>query len=345
MGIDIFDTGFENKVASKLDDLGIKPFKRDRLLEKISLILEDTEMTSNFKNAIYERLMENCKEPEEFIYNKKKCQETPGNALDKVLDMFRTCHENEMKDNGSILYLHDKYRSILNRNKTTINNVDMILILLNCEIRQRILSYHISVEIIRRRNENNKVVKSILENIYNIDKPVIKQVEEELRNKIAQEKIERSKIVQQVNKEEIEMRKEQMIKQNGNELINNINQRKEEENDPNTEENSIIEKRAAINDNNNDKFIEEQQNFLKVNNFMSEGGGMFGGSENNSQINLESELLESDNKKNSNIDNGYYDIYNQRVVNTVCEKVRNTKTITRDDLLKGPILNKCPQNF
>ena len=37
MGIDIFDTGFENKVASKLDDLGIKPFKRDRLLEKIHL--------------------------------------------------------------------------------------------------------------------------------------------------------------------------------------------------------------------------------------------------------------------------------------------------------------------
>ena len=122
----------------------------------------------------------------------------------------------------------------INSNKTTINNVDMILILLNCEIRQRILSYHISVEIIRRRNENNKVVKSILENIYNIDKPVIKQVEEELRNKIAQEKIERQKLVQQVNKEEIEMRKEQMIKQNEPELINNINQRKEE-NEPNTE--------------------------------------------------------------------------------------------------------------
>ena len=29
-------------------------------------------MTSNFKNAIYERPMENCKESEDFIDNKKK---------------------------------------------------------------------------------------------------------------------------------------------------------------------------------------------------------------------------------------------------------------------------------
>ena len=73
----------------------------------------------------------------------KRNVKKPGNALDKVLDMFRKCHEKEMKDNGSILYLHDKYRSILNRNKTTINNVDMILILLNCEIQTEniIVSY------------------------------------------------------------------------------------------------------------------------------------------------------------------------------------------------------------
>ena len=186
MGIDIFDTGFENKVSTKLEEIGIKPFKRDKYLEKINLILDDEEMTANFKNAIYERLMENCKEPEDFISNKKKCENPQDGVIDKFLGIFRTCHEQEMKNNGTILYLYDKYRTILNRNKTTINNVDMVLILLNCEIRQRILSYHISVEIIRRRNDKNKTINSILDNIYEIDKPVIEMVEEELRNNIAQ---------------------------------------------------------------------------------------------------------------------------------------------------------------
>ena len=62
------------------------------------------------------------------------------------------------------------------------------------------------------RNVDNKTIKSILENIYEIDKPVIKQVEEELKNKIAQERLDRMKLIEQVNKEEIEMRKEQMLK-------------------------------------------------------------------------------------------------------------------------------------
>jgi hypothetical protein len=269
------------------------------------------------------------------------------NAMDKILGMFRKCHEKEMKDKGAILYLHDKYRSILNRNRTTINNVDMILILLNCEIRQRILSYHISVEIIRRRNSNNNVVKSILENIYNIDKPIIRQVEEELRNKIAQERIEREKLVKEVNREEIEMRKKQMMKERKPELIQAINKKQEEEQiDKNLnlskEEKEEVEKVSAINTNNNDKFIEQHNNLLKMENNVV-GGGFFGGSENNAELNLESDILEKGEKKNNN-ENGGFDIYNQNIVNEICNKVRNTNTITKDDLLKGPILNKCP-NF
>ena len=210
MGIDIFDLVLKIRFQLKWR-IGLKPFKRDKFLEKIELILNDKEMTSNFKNAIYERLMENCKEPEDFIDNKKKCESTDSGPIDKFLGLFRKCHEEEMKDNDGILYLYDKYKTILNRNTTIISNVDLILIILNCEIRQRILSYHISVEIIRRRNNENKTVNSILENIYEIDKPVIEEVEKELRNKIAQEKIERMKIIEQVNKEEIERRKEEMI--------------------------------------------------------------------------------------------------------------------------------------
>ena len=103
MGIDIFDTGFENKVSTKMEEIGLKPFKRDKFLEKIELILNDKEMTSNFKNAIYERLMENCKEPEDFIDNKKKCESTDSGPIDKFLGLFRKCHEEEMKDNDEYL--------------------------------------------------------------------------------------------------------------------------------------------------------------------------------------------------------------------------------------------------
>ena len=106
MGIDIFDTGFENKVSTKMEEIGLKPFKRDKFLEKIELILNDKEMTSNFKNAIYERLMENCKEPEDFIDNKKKCESTDSGPIDKFLGLFRKRHEEEMKDNDGTSYIY-----------------------------------------------------------------------------------------------------------------------------------------------------------------------------------------------------------------------------------------------
>jgi hypothetical protein len=270
MGIDIFDTGFENKVNSKLEELGIRPFKRDIFLEKVKLILDDKNMTSNFKNAIYERLMENCKEPEDFINNKKKCEQSLNGPLDKFLGLFRKCHEKDMKDNGEILYLYDKYRTILNQNTTIINNVDMILIILNCEIRQRILSYHISIEIIRRRNRKNKSIQSILENIYEIDKPVIKQVEDELRNKLAQEKIERMKLVEQVNRKEIEMRKEQMLKKRDPELINAILEKKrmEQFDGQSGIKDEGVKKYIGVNDRNTDNFIDEHNDMLKNETFI-----------------------------------------------------------------------------
>ena len=361
MGIDIFDTGFENKVASKLNELGIKPFKRDKLLEKIDIILKDKELTTNFKNAIYERLMENCKEPEDFINNKKICDGDDIGLLDKFLGVFRKCHEKEMKESGNILYLNDKYRSILNRNKTIINNVDMVLILLNCEIRQRILSYHISVEIIRRRNSNNSIIKSILENIYNIDKPVIKQVEEELKSRIAQEKIERMKLVEQVNKEEIEMRKKQMLRKTYPELIEEIRRKKQEENQKNLlldiDGKEKIEQGLALKQGSNDKFIEEHDRLLRMDRVAEDykiaapaagGGIIYGGKdedEDKNIINLDSDMLEKDDTSKKHMSNDSYDIYNQSTVTSICNDIRDKKTITRDHLIAGPILNKCPRNF
>ena len=346
LGIDIFDTGFENKVNTKLEELGIKPFKRDKYLEKIGLILDDEEMTSNFKNAIYERLMENCKEPEDFISNKKKCEKPLSGPIDKFLGLFRKCHEKDMKDKGGILYLYDKYKTILNRNKTIINNVDMVLIILSCEIRQRILSYHISVEIIRRRNSKNKTINSILENIYEIDKPVIKHVEDELRNKIAQEKIERMKLIEQVNKEEIEMRKEQMLKKREPELVNAILEKKNEEKyenelELNNKENQEVKEYIIEKDKDTDDFINEHKNELKNNQLIVGGSGEV--------LNIESDMLEdnpvtdnpvTDNPVTDNpVTDDMYDIYSNRTQADFCKNVNEKGVISKGDI--QPLLNKC----
>jgi len=335
LGIDIFDTGFENKVNTKIEELGIKPFKRDKFLEKIEIILDDKEMTSNFKNAIYERLMENCKEPEKFLKNKKKCEKPLNSPFGKILKLFRKCHENDMKDNRSILYLYDKYKTILNRNKTIINNVDLILIILNCEIRQRILSYHISVEIIRRRNNKNTTINSILQNIYQIDKPIIQQVESELRNKIAQEKIERMKLVEQVNKEEIEIRKQEMLKKREPELIKAILEKKN--NEENDEEDSIdndVNNYLIGKDKNTDDFINQHQNKLKNNQLM-------GGSE-IEELSLESDMLETEPIKISLDEDDKYDIYNNKSQSDFCSSIKDT--IDKEHMQKPILLNKC-KNF
>jgi len=359
MGIDIFDTGFENKVSTKMEEIGLKPFKRDKFLEKIELILNDKEMTSNFKNAIYERLMENCKEPEDFINNKKKCESTDLGPIDKFLGLFRKCHEKEMKDNDGILYLYDKYKTILNRNTTIISNVDLILIILNCEIRQRILSYHISVELIRRRNNENKTVKSILENIYEIDKPVIEEVEKELRNKIAEETIERRKIIQEVNKEEIERRKEQMIRKPEPELIRAILEKQNE--DPNnTMANEEIKQFVGRSDKKNDDFIDEHRNDLKKQTFNIAAAAAGGGNpesdpfsdvsspesdpfsdvsspENDGELNMLQSDMFGDNMEKEK--NHMYDIHNRGTQSEFCKSIGD---IVRTHHLKSPhLLDKC----
>ena len=334
MGIDTFDTGFENKVNTKLGEIGIKPFKRKNHLEKIGEILDDKEMTSNFKNAIYERLIENCKEPEDFISNVNSCDPRAGEeggSFDKFLGIFRKCHDKEMKDNGGILYLYDKYKTILNQNKTTINNVDLILIILNCEIRQRILSYHISVEIIRRRNVPSKAITSILENIYEMDRPVIEEVEEELKNKLAQEKIDRIKIIEQVNREEIEMRKKQMFtkqRTSEDELLSDILETKHRDrfNMQSGIESSGVKKHIGNNAGENDDFIGTHRGLLKNNAAAAAGGGS-GGSGGSDELNINSDM---------------YDIYNNRTQNEYCNSINDI--ITKEHMKSGPLLNKC-KNF
>ena len=338
MGIDIFDMGFENKVSRKLNELGIKPFKRNKYLEKVKLILEDEDMTNEFRTTIYNRLLENCKEPQDYMDLIEDCRDVPTEGLGVSFGMYKKCQEEGM-DSNSLLYLHDGYKNILNNNKTIINNVDMTLILLKCDIRQKILSIHISLELLRKQNEK-KMVKSILDNIYEIDKPVIKQVEEELRNKLAQEKIERAKLFNEVNRQQIEERKEQMIKKREPAIISAIMEkmRKEKEGEPIIETDNVkefIEKE----DKNTDSFIEEQENLLRGNNIAAAAAG--GGEENEAETeNLnESELLQEDKKDEP--DDGY-GFFNKDTKARFCKNITNSGIISKGDL--HPLLNRC-HNF
>jgi hypothetical protein len=216
----------------------------------------------------------------------------------------------------------------------------MILILLNCDIRQKILSIHISLELLRKQNEK-KMVKSILDNIYEIDKPVIKQVEEELRNKLAQEKIERAKLFNEVNRQQIEERKEQMIKKREPAIISAIMEKMKKEK---YEEEPIIEtdnvkEFIEKEDKNTDSFIEEQENLLRGNNIAAAAAG--GGEENEDETeNLnESERLQEDTKYEP--DDGYR-FFNKETKARFCKNITSSGIISKGDL--HPLLNRC-NNF
>ena len=340
MGIDVFDMGFENKVSRKLNELGIKPFKRNKYLEKIKLILEDEDMTNEFRTTIYNRLLENCKEPQDYMKLVEDCRDVPTEGLGVSFGMYKKCQEEGMDDN-SLLYLYDGYKNILNNNKTIINNVDMVLILLNCDIRQKVLSIHISLELLRKQNEK-KMVKSILDNIYEIDKPVIKQVEEELRNKLAQEKIERSKLFNEVNRQQIEERKEQIIKKREPAIISAIMEkmRKEKSDEEPIIETDNVKEFIENEDKNTDSFIEEQGKLLRDQNVAAAAAG--GGEENiaETETNLnESEMLQQDKKDES--DDGY-DIFNKETRAGFCKNINTNGIINKGDL--HPLLNRC-SNF
>ena len=340
MGIDVFDMGFENKVSRKLNELGIKPFKRNKYLEKVKLILEDEDMTNEFRTTIYNRLLENCKEPQDYMKLVEDCRDVPTAGLGVSFGMYKKCQEEGMDDN-SLLYLHDGYKNILNNNKTIINNVDMVLILLNCDIRQKVLSIHISLELLRKQNEK-KMVKSILDNIYEIDKPVIKQVEEELRNKLAQEKIERSKLFNEVNRQQIEERKEQIIKKREPAIISAIMEkmRKEKSDEEPIIETDNVKEFIENEDKNTDSFIAEQENLLRDQNAAAAAAG--GGEENEAETetNLnESEMLQQDKK--DELDDGY-DIFNKETRAGFCKNINTNGIINKSDL--HPLLNRC-SNF
>ena len=163
-----------------------------------------------------------------------------------------------------------------------------------------------------------------------------------MTTRCAQEKIERAKLFNEVNRQQIEERKEQMIKKREPAIISAIMEKdeKEKEGEPTIETDNVkefIEKE----DKNTDVSIEEQENFLRDQNAAAAaaGGGEENEAETETNLNV-SELLQKDTKDES--DDGYDFVFNKETKAAFCKKINTTGIINKGDL--HPLLNRC-NNF
>ena len=250
MGIDMYDYFFENIVISRLDSLGLQ-IKRDKLLNKIKMVMDNEDMVRYFKLAMHARLIDCSKEPKTII----RCSEDAG-LMDKILSSLSIydCNVCNKKEKDSILYLYDEYRAILNNNTTEINNVDLIIIIINCEVRQRLLSEYISLELLRRNTTDNDGINKVLHNIYVLDKPIIQRNETFLRQRILEERDKYEEIIRKQQQEFSNRSNEDILFDNN--IMDNIKKMDE----------GLIDS--------NDIFIEEQKKDLIRNRgkYLSGGG-------------------------------------------------------------------------
>jgi hypothetical protein len=306
MGVDELDILFEDKVSAEIKDLGFS-INKEKLNEKIKELLEDEYMKKSFHSALHKRLLDCSKKPQTF--------------LDRILRKvsFKSCVECDMKDKGSILYLYDEYKSILNQNTSKLNKIDLTIILIFCEIRQRLLSYHIAMEVLRRNRTSKSDIHSLLKKIYKLDLPIIKQKSSELN----QRRVNMLDDVKQKNKEKDELIKGQKeMMENNKEARNNFNEDMDE-----VQIGKFKEKFILDNNQNND-FIKKMNNNLDEMDDNLEDElelEMKGGSE------ITEEML------NDNVLSKLYNMNNLKNKNR-CESMRNIKNIKLDDL---QYINNC----
>ena len=306
MGVDELDILFEDKVSAEIKDLGFS-INKEKLNEKIKELLEDDYMKKSFHSALHKRLLDCSKKPQTF--------------LDRILRKvsFKSCIECDMKGKGSILYLYDEYKSILNQNTSKLNKIDLTIILIFCEIRQRLLSYHIAMEVLRRNSTSKSDTHSLLKKIYKLDLPIIKQKSSELN----QRRVNMLDDVKQKNKEKDELIKGQKeIMENNKEARNKFNEGMDE-----VQIGKFKEKFVLDNNQNNDFIKKMNDNLDEMNdNFEDELDiEMKGGSE------ITEEML------NDNVLSKLYNMNNLKNRNR-CESMRNIKNIKLDDL---QYINNC----
>ena len=306
MGVDELDILFEDKVYTELKDLGLS-VNKEKLNEKIKELLEDEYMKKSLHSALHKRLLECSKKPQTF--------------LDRILRKvsFKSCIECDLRENGSILYLYDEYSSILNQNTSKLNKIDLTIILIFCEIRQRLLSYHIAMEVLRRNKSSKKDVEGLLKKIYKLDLPIIKQKSDELNQRRA-DLLDDVKEKNKENDDLIAKQQEMMI--NNKELRDKFNQ--------GIDDSQIegLKEKFVLDNNQNKEFIN------KMNYNLDEMDDNLDGQ-------LDKEMRGgSEIYQETTYDNILSQLYNMNNLNTKnrCNSIRNRKNIKLDDL---QYINNC----
>ena len=222
LGMELLDPGFEYKVNSEIERLGLV-IDKEVLLKNIHTLMQNPKVKDTLKSAIHTRLLACTKKPKTFM----------DTLLNRI--SFDSCTSCDLRDKGALLYLYDEYKPIMNSNIDGISTMDITIILIYCETRQRLLSYYISLEILRRKNDPISYIKGILKKIYRVDKVEIKKNEEALLQR---------RLVEE------EQRKKQLI----NNILN-------DEGKSNTID--FVMEDLLTKDDNTDNFIEEQNNYIQ----------------------------------------------------------------------------------
>lgn len=300
LGMKKLDILYEDKVSDELKNIGLN-INEDKLKEKVEELLKDDFMKKSFKSAIYKRLLD--------------CSKKPQSLIDRILKRvsFESCIKCDLRDKGSILYLHDEYRALINQNTSAINKIDLTIIIIVCEIRQRLLSYHIAMEVLRRNTQSKSVVEGLLKKIYKIDLPLIKAKTNELNQR-------REKMMEDTrrrNEENQQLILEQKAMQDKNELLR-------EKFNENMDESQIerFKEKFSLDNNENKDFIDKMNKSLDEEIEEEMRGGSEIVDQKQMNDNILSELYNMNNLKNKNR----------------CESIKNNHNIYLDDL---QYLNNC----
>ena len=317
IGIDTFDPIFESKVKDEILKLGIR-INNEELMNKMNILLEDENMRHSLKEAIYTRL--------------STCSKKPQGLLDKLLNRisFNSSINCDLKKPGSILYLYDEYKPLINNNTTDLNNVDIIIILIFCEIRQRLLSYHIALEVLRRNKNKTTIVQGLLEKLYKLDKKSLKKEEQDIKNR----ELEKNQFMKERSEKQQKLINEQAGYIDDNDILQDIITNNVELSD---DQISMLKKQFKENNIRNQLFINEVNKDLEIND--KEGDDLnvenqdIGKKENN--MSGGTDLFSYVNRDTDNKDEELYKLDSSNI-SKKCKSIK--QNIRLDDLNN---INKC----
>ena len=206
LGLEELDETFEYNVMKNLVDMGVF-IKNSEIKEKTKVLEENLD----FKLIMKKRL--------------HSCSNKPQGIFDSLFGKvsfksFNNCDKNNKK---GVLYLYDEYQRFLTKESNdNLSKLDKVKILIYCETRQHLLSKYLSLEMVRLNDKRFSKIKNILNNIYKLDKNIIKEndkklkefkkstedkniiknelkkVEDKVREPVSQEKSEEEKIMDEL---------------------------------------------------------------------------------------------------------------------------------------------------